>query len=81
MESLEHKESPDENAIYRFELEGISVRHPMIRHSAVSSLVVDSPWHCVPWFHSTTPSCSDRTAGRASGHPAFIALHHVFSHR
>ena len=27
MESLEHKESPDENAIYRFELEGISVLH------------------------------------------------------
>src|ERR687893_354843 len=27
MESLTHKESPDENAIYRFELEGISVLH------------------------------------------------------
>src|SRR5919112_1232202 len=27
MESLRHKESPDENAIYRFELEGISVLH------------------------------------------------------
>jgi L-ascorbate metabolism protein UlaG (beta-lactamase superfamily) len=27
MESLEHKESPDENAIYRFEMEGISVLH------------------------------------------------------
>jgi L-ascorbate metabolism protein UlaG (beta-lactamase superfamily) len=27
MESLEHKESPDENAIYRFELDGISVLH------------------------------------------------------
>lgn len=27
MESLEHKESPDENAIYRFELEGVSVLH------------------------------------------------------
>jgi L-ascorbate metabolism protein UlaG (beta-lactamase superfamily) len=27
MESLEHKESPDENAIYRFEVEGISVLH------------------------------------------------------
>jgi len=27
MESLEHKESPDENAIYRFVLEGMSVLH------------------------------------------------------
>ena len=27
MESLRHKESPDENAIYRFELEGISILH------------------------------------------------------
>ena len=27
MESLAHKESPDENAIYRFELEGVSVLH------------------------------------------------------
>ncbi len=27
MESLTHKESPDENAIYRFELEGISILH------------------------------------------------------
>jgi L-ascorbate metabolism protein UlaG (beta-lactamase superfamily) len=27
MESLEHKESPDENAIYRFVLEGVSVLH------------------------------------------------------
>ena len=27
MESLKHKESPDENAIYRFELEGISILH------------------------------------------------------
>jgi L-ascorbate metabolism protein UlaG (beta-lactamase superfamily) len=27
MESLAHKESPDENAIYRFELEGISILH------------------------------------------------------
>jgi L-ascorbate metabolism protein UlaG (beta-lactamase superfamily) len=27
MESLEHKESPEENAIYRFELEGVSVLH------------------------------------------------------
>jgi L-ascorbate metabolism protein UlaG (beta-lactamase superfamily) len=27
MESLRHKESPDENAIYRFELEGVSVLH------------------------------------------------------
>ena len=27
MESLTHKESPDENAIYRFELEGVSVLH------------------------------------------------------
>ncbi len=27
MESLEYKESPDENAIYRFELEGISILH------------------------------------------------------
>jgi len=27
MESLRHKEDPDENAIYRFELEGISVLH------------------------------------------------------
>jgi L-ascorbate metabolism protein UlaG (beta-lactamase superfamily) len=27
MESLEHKESPDENAIYRFEVDGISVLH------------------------------------------------------
>jgi len=27
MESLEHKSSPDENAIYRFELEGVSVLH------------------------------------------------------
>jgi L-ascorbate metabolism protein UlaG (beta-lactamase superfamily) len=27
MESLEHKESPDENAIYRFELEGVSILH------------------------------------------------------
>src|ERR671916_1109650 len=27
MESLRHKETPDENAIYRFELEGISILH------------------------------------------------------
>jgi L-ascorbate metabolism protein UlaG (beta-lactamase superfamily) len=27
MESLEHKESPDENAIYRFELESVSILH------------------------------------------------------
>jgi len=27
MESLEYKESPDENAIYRFELEGINILH------------------------------------------------------
>ena len=27
MESLTHKENPDENAIYRFELEGISILH------------------------------------------------------
>jgi L-ascorbate metabolism protein UlaG (beta-lactamase superfamily) len=27
MESLEHKKSPDENAIYRFEVDGISVLH------------------------------------------------------
>jgi L-ascorbate metabolism protein UlaG (beta-lactamase superfamily) len=27
MESLRHKEDPDENAIYRFELEGVSVLH------------------------------------------------------
>jgi L-ascorbate metabolism protein UlaG (beta-lactamase superfamily) len=27
MESLTHKESPDENAIYRFELDGISILH------------------------------------------------------
>jgi hypothetical protein len=27
MESLKHKESPDENAIYRFEVEGVSVLH------------------------------------------------------
>ena len=27
MESLRHKESPDENAIYRFELEGMSILH------------------------------------------------------
>ncbi len=27
MESLTHKESPDENAIYRFELESISILH------------------------------------------------------
>ena len=27
MESLTHKESPDENAVYRFELDGISVLH------------------------------------------------------
>jgi L-ascorbate metabolism protein UlaG (beta-lactamase superfamily) len=27
MESLEHKESPDENAIYRFELERVSILH------------------------------------------------------
>jgi L-ascorbate metabolism protein UlaG (beta-lactamase superfamily) len=27
MESLTHKESPDENAIYRFKLEGISILH------------------------------------------------------
>ena len=27
MESLKHKESPDENAIYRFELESISILH------------------------------------------------------
>jgi L-ascorbate metabolism protein UlaG (beta-lactamase superfamily) len=27
MESLTHKESPDENAVYRFELEGISILH------------------------------------------------------
>jgi L-ascorbate metabolism protein UlaG (beta-lactamase superfamily) len=27
MESLAHKESPEENAIYRFELEGVSVLH------------------------------------------------------
>jgi hypothetical protein len=27
MESLKHKESPDENAIYRFEVEGVSILH------------------------------------------------------
>ena len=27
MESLRHKESPDENAVYKFELEGVSVLH------------------------------------------------------
>jgi len=27
MESLEHKRSPDENAIYRFELERVSILH------------------------------------------------------
>jgi L-ascorbate metabolism protein UlaG (beta-lactamase superfamily) len=27
MESIEHKEDPDENAMYRFELEGVSVLH------------------------------------------------------
>src|SRR5919106_1507768 len=27
MESLTHKENPDENAIYRFELEGVSILH------------------------------------------------------
>ncbi|HLM77886.1 MAG TPA: MBL fold metallo-hydrolase, partial [Rubrobacteraceae bacterium] len=27
MESLVHKKSPDENAIYRFELEGVSILH------------------------------------------------------
>jgi L-ascorbate metabolism protein UlaG (beta-lactamase superfamily) len=27
MESLTHKENPDENAIYRFELDGISILH------------------------------------------------------
>ena len=27
MESLKHKEGPDENAIYRFEVEGVSILH------------------------------------------------------
>ena len=50
MESLTHKENPDENAIYRFELEGISILHLGIW--AIPSLLSSSPCCAVGWISS-----------------------------